>query len=78
MFRLKTHFLLGTALLTLFTLACTPTNKAGIYYASGKSAVTPDGLHRVLWEPFAVSFVKPGASLENYDSILIDEVTIRY
>lgn len=78
MFRLQTHFLLGAVFLTLFTLACTAPNKSGVYYASGKSAVTPDGLHRILWEPFTVSFVKPGARLGTYDAILVDPVTISF
>ena len=78
MFHLKELLLLSTVVFGLFALACTAPNKSGVYYASGKKAVTPDGLHQILWEPFAVSFVKPGARLGSYDSILIDEVTIRY
>ncbi|NRA09597.1 MAG: DUF3313 family protein [Myxococcales bacterium] len=49
-----------------------------IYFASGKDAVTPDGLHRVKWEPFATSFVRPGATLEGYTAVLLDAVTIAY
>jgi hypothetical protein len=50
----------------------------GIYYTSGKGAVTPDGLHRVEWEPFRVTYVKPGADLQRYDKVLVQEVTVSY
>ena len=40
--------------------------------------MTADGLHRVKWEPFATTFVRPGAKLSDYDSVMIDEVTISY
>ncbi|MDG2334444.1 MAG: DUF3313 family protein [Myxococcota bacterium] len=49
-----------------------------VYYATGKGAVTPDGLHRIKWEPFAATFVKPGANLGNYDAVILEEVTISY
>jgi len=59
-------------------LACAAKAPGGIYYASGKGAVTPDGLHRVEWEPFRVSYVKPGADLQRYGKVLVEEVTISY
>jgi len=48
----------------------------GIYYASGQGAVTPDGLRRVEWEPFPVSYVKPGADLQRYSQVLVEELKI--
>lgn len=63
---------------TLVASSCTPSNPSGIYYASGKGSMTPDGLHRVRWEPFGMTFVKPGADLQKYDAVMIDRVTISY
>ena len=70
--------LFGAALLITLLFGCTTPNKSGVYYASGKDAVTPDGLHRILWEPFAVSFVKPGARLGSYDKVLVDQATVSF
>jgi len=64
-------------LLTVFGCA-SGGGSGGIYYATGKDVVTPDGLHRVKWEPFSLSFVRPGAKLGGYDAIILDEVTISY
>lgn len=72
------HSILVAIVAASLLAGCTPTNKAGVYYASGKEAVTPDGLHRILWEPFTVSFVKPGAKLGRYESVLVDEVTVSF
>jgi hypothetical protein len=58
--------------------ACTGHAPGGIYYASGKGTVTPDGLHQLEWEPFRVTYVKPGADLQRYDQVLLDEVTVSY
>ena len=63
---------------SLAASSCTPSNPSNIYYASGKGSMTPDGLHRVRWEPFAMSFVKPGADLHKYNAVIIDQVTISY
>ena len=65
-------------LLGLAGLGCAGSAPGGIYYASGKGAITPDGLHRVNWEPFRVTYVKPGADLQRYDKVLIQEVTVSY
>ena len=49
--------------LMLLGMGCAAGSGAGgdkVYYATGKDAVTPGGLHRVKWEPFAATFVKPG------------------
>lgn len=73
--------LAGVALalvLAAFVPGCAGPGQSGIYYATGKDAVTPDGLHRVKWEPFRLSFVKPGADLARYDQILLDGVTVSY
>ena len=73
--------LLCAAIVVLTSMGCASgSGSTGekVYYATGKGAVTPDGLHRIKWEPFGVTFVKPGASLENYDAVLLDEVTISY
>ena len=35
--------LFGAALLLTLLFGCTTPNKSGVYYASGKDAVTPDG-----------------------------------
>jgi hypothetical protein len=59
-------------------VACAGHAPEGIYYTSGKGAVTPDGLHRVEWEPFRVSYVKPGADLQRYDQVLVQEVSVSY
>lgn len=59
-------------------LACAGSSPGGFYYASGKGTVTPDGLHQVEWEPFRVTYVKPGADLERYDAVLVQEVTVSY
>lgn len=59
-------------------VACASASPGGVYYASGKGSVTPDGLHQVKWEPFAVTFVKPGANLGRYDKVLVQEVTVSY
>lgn len=65
-------------LVCLAGAACAGQAPGGIYYASGKGAVTPDGLHRVEWEPFRVTYVKPGADLQRYDKVLVQGVTVSY
>ena len=68
-------------LLALFAFGCASGGGGaggGVYYATGKDVVTPDGLHRVKWEPFSLSFVRPGAKLGGYDAIILDEVTVSY
>ena len=52
--------------------------EGGIYYASGEGSVTPDGLHLVKHEPFRISYVKPGADLQRYNKVLVQEVTVSY
>jgi hypothetical protein len=64
-------------LLGLAGIACASA-PGGIYYSSGKGTVTPDGLHRVNWEPFRVTYVKPGADLQRYSKVLVQEVTVSY
>ena len=59
-------------------LACTAVNQSGVYYATSKDSVTADGLHRVLWEPFEITFVRPGAKLSEYDAVIVDRVRIGY
>ena len=78
--QIKTKPVFHTLLLlvALAGLACGPVPPGGIYYASGKGAVTPDGLHRVEWEPFRTTFVKPGADLQRYDKVLVSEVSVSY
>ena len=71
--------LIALAGLVPLGLACAPSGAGDkVYYATGKDVVTPDGLHRVKWEPFAATFVRPGAKLGSYDSVMLDEVTISY
>ena len=62
----------------LAAVACASHTPGGIYYASGKGTVTPDGLHQIKWEPFADTYVKPGADLGRYDKVLVQEVTVSY
>jgi len=71
----RTAAILG---IILAVSSCTPSNPSGIYYATGKGSMTPDGLHRVQWEPFSLSFVKPGADLHKYNAVMVDRVTISY
>lgn len=64
--------------IALVAAACATHEPGGIYYASGKGTVTPDGLHQIEWEPFHVTYVKPGADLARYDKVLVQEVTVSY
>jgi hypothetical protein len=67
--------------LMLLGMGCASGSGSGgdkVYYATGKDAVTPNGLHRVKWEPFAATFLKPGAKLGGYDAVILDKVTISY
>lgn len=75
---MKATFHARLMLVCLAGLACAGKQPEGIYYASGGGAVTPDGLHRVEWEPFRVSYVKPGADLQRYDKVLVQQVTVSY
>jgi hypothetical protein len=59
-------------------LACVTPPPGGIYYASGEGSVTPDGLHLVKHEPFQTTYVKPGADLQRYNKVLVQEVTVSY
>jgi hypothetical protein len=74
----KTNFRALLILVGLAGIACAGNAPEGIYYASGKGAVTPDGLHRVEWEPFRTTFLKPGADLQRYNKVLVQEVTVSY
>jgi Protein of unknown function (DUF3313) len=65
-------------LLACAGLACANTAPGGIDYATGPGAVSPDGLHLVQWEPFRVTYVKPGADLQRYTKVLVQEVTVSY
>ena len=64
--------------IALAAIACAGQAPGGIYYSSAKGSVTPDGLHLVEWEPFQVTYVKPGADLQRYDKVLVQEVTVSY
>jgi hypothetical protein len=66
------------ALLAAAGLGCAGSAPGGISYDSGKGSVTPDGLHRVDWEPFKITYVKPGADLQRYRQVLVEEVTVSY
>jgi hypothetical protein len=74
----KTNFRVLLILVGLAGAACAGNAPEGMYYASGKGSVTPDGLHRVEWEPFRVTYVKPGADLQRYNKVLVQEVTVSY
>lgn len=71
-------FLGLTTLVALFFFGCAQPPPGGIYYASDEGSVTPDGLHRVDWEPFRATWVMPGADLQGYHRVLIQEVTVSY
>jgi len=47
-------------------MGCAKPPPSGIYYASGEGAVTPDGLRRAKWEPFQITFLRPGAQVGDY------------
>ena len=62
-------------LLAFFVFGCASgSGSDGVYYATGKDVVTPDGLHRVKWEPFSLSFVRPGAKLGGYDAVGLPQI----
>lgn len=65
-------------LIALAALACAPGAPGGIQYASGEGSVTVDGLHLVQWEPFHTTYVKPGADLQRYTKVAVQEVTVSY
>jgi len=48
------------------------------YQAKGDGPDTADGLYRVRTRRVGAAFLKPGASLADYDSVLIDPVTVSY
>jgi hypothetical protein len=55
------------------------TAPGGVQYESeGSHITTPDGLHRVKTSRFGGAYVKPGADLARYDSVVIDGVSIAY
>jgi hypothetical protein len=59
-------------------VGCAP-GPGGVQYESeGSHITTPDGLHRVKNWGFGNAFVKPGADLARYDSVVIGGVTIAY
>jgi hypothetical protein len=74
MFDLRSWILLSL----LAGLACGRATPEAVEYATGAGATTPDGLHRIEWEPFQSTYVKPGADLKNYDKVMVKEVTISY
>lgn len=65
-------------LVALVGLACAPASPGGIQYATGQGSVTADGLRLVKWEPFRVTYVKPGADLQRYSKVMVQEVTVSY
>jgi len=75
---MKSKFRALLLLVVLGCAACAGQAPKGIYYTSGKGSVTPDGLHRVNWEPFRTTYVKPGADLQRYTKVLVQEVTVSY
>jgi hypothetical protein len=59
-------------------VACA-TGSGGVQYESeGSHITTSDGLHRVKDWRFQNAFVKPGADLARYDSVVIGAVSIAY
>ena len=64
--------------ITLIGFGCAQPPATGIYYASGKGSVTPEGLHLIDWAPFRASYVKPGTDFRRYDKVLIRELTVSY
>ena len=69
---------ISIALVGLGGLACAPGTPGGIQYASGEGSVTVDGLRLVQWEPFRTTYVKPGADLQRYTKVAVQEVTVSY
>lgn len=62
----------------LFALGCAQSAPGGMYYAGGNETVTVDGLRLVDWEPFRVTYVKPGADIRRFDRLMIEDPTISY
>ena len=60
---MKSKFRALLLLVVLGCAACAGQAPKGIYYTSGKGSVTPDGLHRVNWEPFRTD-TRPAARQE--------------
>jgi hypothetical protein len=50
----------------------------GIDFDTRPGSTAPDGLQRVRWSPLGTEFLKPGADLRGFTSILIDPVAISY
>jgi hypothetical protein len=67
-----------STLVAFACFGCAQPPPGGIYYASGEGSVTPEGLHRVDWEAFGSTYVMPGADLQRYDKVLVQEVTVSY
>jgi len=65
-------------LMVVAGLACAQAAPFGVEYATGQGSVAPDGLHLVQWEPFRVTYVKPGADLQRYTKVVVQEVTVSY
>ena len=68
----------GVLLVALLALSCASPSATGLYFEKGEGAVTPDGLHQILWAPFRASFVRPGARIGDYDKLIIDPLVIEY
>ena len=75
---MRTTLHLVGILIAFAGLACAPSSPGGIQYASGEGSVTVDGLQLVQWEPFRTTYVKPGADLQRYTKVAVQEVTVSY
>lgn len=64
--------------LLFFALGCASPHPSGIEYVGGDASITKDGLHRIAWEPFGVTFVRPGARLDKYSQVIIEPLMISY
>jgi hypothetical protein len=62
--------------LILFACASPP---SGIHYVTdGEGLITGDGLHRVKYWNAGAAFVRPGASMAQYDKVIVGEITVKY
>jgi len=62
--------------LGIFGLASACTAPGGIVWATGAGTQTADGLRRVRWSDLGALFLRPGAQMQGYHSVLLEPLKI--
>ena len=69
----------GAVLVSGLILSACASQPGTIHYETdGEGLTTGDGLHRVKYWNAGAAFVRPGASMSQYEKVIVGEITVKY